>query len=280
MDAAQALLVEVGGRGSGVGDRSRMDELGAGSGFEKCFRAVVSWQHMRGLRGIFVLKTVKMDEVNSYNLEQTCSGHSNQHRRCLEVFFGISTCVKSDIDFADRPRKIPWRLSSPQKLRHRRRMRRVDNVISVLDSALQREAQPAFAPTQASILARLPTAALPTPESRQGAGEATPEELSTTAEGQRMLSEQANADQNQQRHGRGPRQGDIATGTMPSGRIKTLGDEARAHGTIKLIERWKAEMPTEAEMLPRDKYTIFDRKAKHYRKGVHSKLAIRRLSWS
>mgnify|MGYP002621362440 CR=1 FL=1 len=36
------------------------------------------------------------------------------------------------------------------------------------------------------------------------------------------------------------------------------------------VERWKAEMPTEAEMLPRDKYTMFDRKAKRYRKGIHS----------
>ena len=31
-------------------------------------------------------------------------------------------------------------------------------------------------------------------------------------------------------------------------------------------------MPTEAEMLPKDKYTIFDRKEKRYRKGIHSKL--------
>lgn len=29
-------------------------------------------------------------------------------------------------------------------------------------------------------------------------------------------------------------------------------------------------MPTEAEMLPRDKYTMFDRKEKRYRKGIHS----------
>jgi hypothetical protein len=36
-----------------------------------------------------------------------------------------------------------------------------------------------------------------------------------------------------------------------------------------LIERWKIEMPTEAEMLARDKYTLFDKKAKGYRKGVH-----------
>lgn len=36
------------------------------------------------------------------------------------------------------------------------------------------------------------------------------------------------------------------------------------------LERWKAEMPTEQEMLPKDKYTVFDRKVKKYRKGIHS----------
>ena len=36
------------------------------------------------------------------------------------------------------------------------------------------------------------------------------------------------------------------------------------------MERWKEEMPTEQEMLPKDKYTIFDRKEKKYRKGIHS----------
>lgn len=29
-------------------------------------------------------------------------------------------------------------------------------------------------------------------------------------------------------------------------------------------------MPREEEMLPKDKYTIFDRKEKKYRKGIHS----------
>ena len=43
--------------------------------------------------------------------------------------------------------------------------------------------------------------------------------------------------------------------------------------TTKAVERWKEEMPTEQEMLPRDKYTMFDRKEKKYRKGIHSKLA-------
>lgn len=31
-------------------------------------------------------------------------------------------------------------------------------------------------------------------------------------------------------------------------------------------------MPTEQEMLPKDKYTVFDRKVKRYRKGIHSEL--------
>ncbi|KAF2104633.1 mitochondrial 54S ribosomal protein YmL31 [Rhizodiscina lignyota] len=39
--------------------------------------------------------------------------------------------------------------------------------------------------------------------------------------------------------------------------------------TTRSLERWKAEMPTEEEMRPKDKYTMFDRKVKGYRKGVH-----------
>jgi len=78
-------------------------------------------------------------------------------------------------------RKIPWRLSRPQKARHRKRLRAVDTVISVLDNAL-----------------------------------------------------------------------------------------AKAGLSTKSVERWKAEMPREEEMVPKDKYTIFDRKEKRYRKGVHS----------
>jgi hypothetical protein len=41
--------------------------------------------------------------------------------------------------------------------------------------------------------------------------------------------------------------------------------------SMKKVERWKMEMPTEQEMLPKDKYTVFDRKVKRYRKGIHSK---------
>ncbi|KAK4938280.1 hypothetical protein LTR10_021259 [Elasticomyces elasticus] len=42
--------------------------------------------------------------------------------------------------------------------------------------------------------------------------------------------------------------------------------------TAKAVERWYQEMPREEEMLPKDKYTIFDRKEKKYRKGIHSML--------
>lgn len=45
---------------------------------------------------------------------------------------------------------------------------------------------------------------------------------------------------------------------------------AKQGQTLKAVEQWKAEMPKEEEMLPKDKYTIFDRKAKKFRKGIHS----------
>ncbi|TKA25329.1 hypothetical protein B0A50_06233 [Salinomyces thailandicus] len=167
--------------------------------------------------------------------------------------------------------KIPWRLSAPQKLRHRRRMRRVDNVVSVLDNALHH--QNAFKPT--STANATPSLA---PTHAKGHGKATPEELATTAEGQRLLAQEQHSDQESRRHGRGPRQGEVlaadaeargeAAVTGGQQRIM-LADQARAMGTMKAIERWKVEMPTEGEMLPRDKYTMFDRKAKRYRKGVH-----------
>jgi Mitochondrial ribosomal protein L31 len=57
--------------------------------------------------------------------------------------------------------------------------------------------------------------------------------------------------------------------------IVSIVDKALAKQglTTKAVERWKDEMPTEAEMLPKDKYTIFDRKEKKYRKGIHSKFS-------
>jgi len=86
------------------------------------------------------------------------------------------------MEYSQSVRKIPWRLSRPQKARQRARLRHVDKVIATLDNALQKQ-------------------------------------------GLKMNS----------------------------------------------VERWKKEMPTEGEMLPKDKYTIFDRKEKRYRKGIHSK---------
>ena len=83
-------------------------------------------------------------------------------------------------------RKIPWRLSSPQKRRQRKRLRLVDNVISTIDNALKKQNM----------------------------------------------------------------------------------------GSTTKLERWKEEMPTEAEMRPKDKYTMFDRKEKRYRKGIHSRSTL------
>ncbi|KAI1191287.1 mitochondrial 54S ribosomal protein YmL31 [Nemania serpens] len=44
---------------------------------------------------------------------------------------------------------------------------------------------------------------------------------------------------------------------------------AKKGETLKALDVWKGTMPTEAEMLPKDKYTMFDRKEKRYRKGIH-----------
>lgn len=48
---------------------------------------------------------------------------------------------------------------------------------------------------------------------------------------------------------------------------------AKQGETTKAVERWKDEMPIEQEMVPKDKYTIFDRKEKKYRKGIHSEFS-------
>jgi hypothetical protein len=62
--------------------------------------------------------------------------------------------------------------------------------------------------------------------------------------------------------------------------VETLSNALAKKGeTLKSLERWKAEMPTEAEMLPRDKYTMFDRYAKRYRKGIHSALPFLPVVW-
>ncbi|KAI1330462.1 mitochondrial 54S ribosomal protein YmL31 [Xylariaceae sp. FL0255] len=52
--------------------------------------------------------------------------------------------------------------------------------------------------------------------------------------------------------------------------VATLDSALSKKGeTLKSLEVWKDTMPTEAEMLPKDKYTMFDRKEKRYRKGIH-----------
>ena len=53
--------------------------------------------------------------------------------------------------------------------------------------------------------------------------------------------------------------------------VATVDKALRREGvSTKKLDRWKDEMPTEEEMLPKDKYTIFARYEKKYRKGVHS----------
>ncbi|KAJ6108164.1 hypothetical protein N7523_009487 [Penicillium sp. IBT 18751x] len=76
--------------------------------------------------------------------------------------------------------KTPWRLSSPQKARQRKRLRAVDRVVDTVSAALERNGH-----------------------------------------------------------------------------------------TTKAVNRWYAEMPREEEMLPKDKYTLFDKKEKTYRKSIH-----------
>ncbi|CAK7215674.1 hypothetical protein SCUCBS95973_002557 [Sporothrix curviconia] len=52
--------------------------------------------------------------------------------------------------------------------------------------------------------------------------------------------------------------------------ISTLEASLAKQGvTIAALQRWREEMPQEEEMLARDKYTIFDRKVKRYRKSIH-----------
>ena len=49
---------------------------------------------------------------------------------------------------------------------------------------------------------------------------------------------------------------------------------------LKAVERWKAEMPSEAEMLPKDKYTVFARNERGYRKGIHSTDHLMAMEWA
>ncbi|TKX27166.1 hypothetical protein C1H76_0460 [Elsinoe australis] len=158
--------------------------------------------------------------------------------------------------------KTPWRLSAPRKLRHRRRLRKVDNIVTVLDTALQRQ----HALTQATTT----TSATSSPSQNESSSD-----LATTAQGQRLLSTTAQSAAQALRSGRGPKRGDLLppypaeTDKGLIGEIRTTHDAARDNGTIKALERWKADMPREEEMVPRDKYTLFARYERGYRKGVH-----------
>lgn len=165
-------------------------------------------------------------------------------------------------------------MSTPQKLRHRRRLRRVDNVVATLDTALRRQnASSSTPPSQQEPVPPTNTPPSELPAHEPSHGKASPSDLAQTGQGQRLLTNAERAQIESRRHGRGPRQGEFvpefdANGVrIPGGEL--LGSKAKREGTMKVLERWKAEMPTEAEMLPRDKYTMFDRKHRGYRKGVH-----------
>jgi hypothetical protein len=137
-------------------------------------------------------------------------------------------------------------MSATRKARQRERLRRVDKVVATLDSALAR-LQPRLAP-----------AAFANRKIRRE----FQDQLSTQQEEQARTREQMS---------------DGADGEAAG----MMEDEGAAQGRMrrqmgqmtKLIERWKAEMPTEGEMLAKDKYTIFDRKERKYRKGIHSEWA-------
>ncbi|PWN94170.1 putative MRPL31-mitochondrial ribosomal protein, large subunit [Acaromyces ingoldii] len=47
---------------------------------------------------------------------------------------------------------------------------------------------------------------------------------------------------------------------------------------VAALRRWREEMPTEAEMLPKDKYTTFSKQARDFRKSVHKVPKWTRLS--
>lgn len=173
-------------------------------------------------------------------------------------------------------------------------MQHVDQVVNVLDTALraQRRAQLSATTTTTtetttsnskSSDSEPATTAVP-PQLQ----ELDPSKIAQTAEGARLLAAEQDKAILSRRSGRGPKQGEIlrdneqptaiSAGEQDRKRLRLVADQVRELGTFAVLERWKAEMPSEAEMLPRDKYTIFDRKARGYRKGIHSELAFSSLS--
>ncbi|KAI9681938.1 MAG: hypothetical protein M1822_007016 [Bathelium mastoideum] len=150
--------------------------------------------------------------------------------------------------------KIPWRLSSTRKARHRERLKRVDKIVATLDTAL------------AKLRPQLAPAALENKrvvrQFREGVKE---QERQRQEQEEQLATNAAVADA----EGEGVGDGDV-DGVVAARMARQMGQ------TTRLIERWKAEMPTEGEMLPRDKYTMFDRKEKKYRKGIHSEWFVQR----
>ncbi|KAI5787013.1 mitochondrial ribosomal protein L31-domain-containing protein [Peziza echinospora] len=53
--------------------------------------------------------------------------------------------------------------------------------------------------------------------------------------------------------------------------VDTLSASVLRHTgqTVAEVEKWRAEMPREEEMEPRDKYSVFARMERKYRKGIH-----------
>lgn len=64
------------------------------------------------------------------------------------------------------------------------------------------------------------------------------------------------------------------------GVVDTLTRSLTAAGTAipKSVARWFDEMPREEQMRPKDKYTVFSRYARKYRKGIHSEFLRGRSS--
>jgi hypothetical protein len=52
--------------------------------------------------------------------------------------------------------------------------------------------------------------------------------------------------------------------------IEKIGLALESQGkTLRLLEALKQNLPKESEMPPKDKYWVFSRKARGYRKGAH-----------
>ena len=154
-------------------------------------------------------------------------------------------------------------MSTPQKLRQRRRLRHVDNVVATLDNALKHRAL--------SLNGRSDHTGLSSDSGETQLANSSATGAIPVAEP--ISNELALKETMARRHGRGPTQGEWVpvfdeNGVQIFGK-ELLSQKAQREGTIKLLERWKAQMPTEQEMVPKDKYTIFNRKAKRYRKGLH-----------